>query len=447
MSSVCWRRRRHAYLAELVLFRLLLFGVCGLLLGGCGSNPNTPSTPTGLQSLTIKGPATLSIGQTAQLMAVMASGQDVANGAAWKSTDSSVGPISSTGLLTAKAAGTTTVTATFQTASGTLTVTVSPVLLSSTTITTCGNIVSPGNYVVTADLSQLPEFGPCLQVQASMVQVDCQQHQISTIYLSGVNNISITNCARGTFVNVNRSTNVTIAHNALLTVALTGGSNNQVLDNTIDGGYDGSRQQVGEDDGIVLIDEANDAIQRNTIRNVFDAGIEGVDAITNSSITDNTIVNAGVAGIASYWCTNWIGNTVSGNSVSNSSWLVDYYYAVGLGKCINLSTPGVFQNNRFIGNRFTNPIVLGGTGSLNFRFPTLPTGAVVGNLIQGNDLGAAPGPYTDPPSGFIDGGGNICAAGTSLFCGGFGSAATTAGVLFVGLLAALNLAALQKEGR
>jgi hypothetical protein len=320
-----------------------------------------------------------------------------------------------TGLLTAIAAGSATIRASFQAAAGTTTVTVSSVLLSST-ITTCGNIVNPGNYAVAADLSQLAVFGPCLQVQTSAVQVDCRGHMISGIQLSGVSGISIANCGRGTLVSVDKSTNVTIAHSALLGLYLTNGSGNQVLENTFDGGYDGSRNPVGQDDGIVVGDETNDVIEGNIIRNVFDAGIEGLDALTNSKIVNNTIVNAGVAGIASYWCTSWIGNTISGNSVSNSERLGRFLYDVGQGKCLNLATPGAFVNNQFIGNRFTNPV--GFLEGMFFGFSSLPAGAVVGNLLQGNDLGAAAGPYTTPASGFTDGGGNICAQGTSPFCGG-----------------------------
>jgi parallel beta-helix repeat protein len=333
----------------------------------------------------------------------------------WKSSDSSVAPVSATGVVTAKGAGSATITASVQAASGMSTVTVTPVLLSST-ITTCGNILTPGNYQLAADISQPPSFGPCVEVRTAGVQLDCRQHVISIIQLLGANDVTITNCARGTLVDEQKSTNVTITHNTLLSLTLLGGSGNQVLENTIDGGYDGSGRQVGQDDGILLIDEANDTVQRNTIQNVFDAGIEGVDAVTDSTITDNTIVNAGVAGIASYWCTSWTGNTISGNSVSTSNWLADFIYEVGLGKCVNLSTPGAFENNRLIGNRFTNALAHG--GSMNFNLANLPAGAVVGNLIQGNDLGVLGGPFVDPASGFSDGGGNICAPGTSPFCGG-----------------------------
>lgn len=388
---------------------------CCLIVAACGSSsPTTPSVPTAPQALTIKGIVALSVSQTSQLAAVLASGQDVASGATWISSDSSVARVSATGLLTAIAAGSATIRASFQTAAGMTTVTVSPVLLSST-ITTCGNIVNPGNYAVAADLSQLAVFGVCLQVQTSAVQIDCKGHMISGIQLSGVNGISIANCGRGTLVSVDKSTNVTIAHSALLGLYLTNGSGNLVLENTFDGGYDGSRNPVGQDDGIVFGDETNDVIEGNIIRNVFDAGIEGVDAITNSKIVNNTIVNAGVAGIASYWCTSWIGNTISGNSVSNSERLARFLYDVGQGKCLNLSTSGAFVNNQFIGNRFTNPV--GFIDGMFFGFSNLPGGPVLGNLLQSNDLGATAGPFTDPASGFIDGGGNICAQGTSPYCG------------------------------
>jgi hypothetical protein len=70
---------------------------------------------------------------------------------------------------------------------------------------------------------------------------------------------------------------------------------------------------VRVDDGVVLVDEANDTIPGNTINNVFDAGIEGIDVVQNTAVAQNTIANAGNGGIGSYWCASWTGDVISSN--------------------------------------------------------------------------------------------------------------------------------------
>src|SRR6185295_7003401 len=104
-------------------------------------------------------------------------------------------------------------------------------------------------------------------------------------------------------------------------ISLQNGSNTRIRDNSIDGGWNGvpvlsgcAAGSVGADDGIVLNVETGDTIDGNTIRNTWDAGIEGVSTLSATSITNNIILNSW-AGIGSYHSTNWQGNVVTGNSI------------------------------------------------------------------------------------------------------------------------------------
>jgi parallel beta-helix repeat protein len=398
--------------------RCLLALACGALCAACGSGPAAPSAPGAPVTISITGSAALSLTQTTQLRA-SSSGLDVTGAAAWRSSDPEVARVSSAGLVTTRAAGTTEISATWRDATGILHVVVTPVVLSEPVIMACGNIVAPGAYVIGADLSQtiFPDVVGCVNIMSSAVQLDCAHHAVSAVRALGVSGVTVTNC-RGTVAIVSNSTNVTFEHNALATIDVVGGGSNlitqntasvitlhgsngnQVSENVLDGGYDGNWGQVGQDDGILLIDEANDTIQDNTIRNYYDAGIEGVDAVANTRIENNTIVNAAFAGIGAYWCTSWTGNTIRGNGVTRSPRLMFSNFSVGP-PCRNLSTVGAFTNNQIVGNRFSSPTYFAQPiNSLYLNFGAMPMKAssVTNNLVQDNDLGTAPGPFTNPES-------------------------------------------------
>src|ERR1019366_8509568 len=101
-----------------------------------------------------------------------------------------------------------------------------------------------------------------------------------------------------------------------------------ILQNTLSGGYDGSGANVGTDDGILLKNETGDTVQGNTINRFYDAGIEGVDAVTRTTLAANTITNVGVAGIGAYWCTNWTSNVIQANNVSQAPHMFLAHYEV-----------------------------------------------------------------------------------------------------------------------
>ena len=80
-----------------------------------------------IAGVTIAGTTSLNLGQTAQLSAILnyrdASTVDVTGGTTWSTSDGSIATITSSGVLTSLAAGTATITATFQGRVGTATIT------------------------------------------------------------------------------------------------------------------------------------------------------------------------------------------------------------------------------------------------------------------------------------------------------------------------------------
>jgi hypothetical protein len=112
--------------------------------------------------------------------------------------------------------------------------------------------------------------------------------------------------------------------------------------------------------------------------------------------------------VGSYWCTDWNGNTVRGNSVSAAPRLAWILYESG-SKCGSRQGLPVFDDNQFVGNTFRNQAT--GTWSSQVFNPGMVidfSGDVNRNLVQNNDFGPFNGPFLSPLLGFIDGGGNIC---------------------------------------
>lgn len=398
--------------------RRIAAALCALAAVACGAgSPQSPAAPSGATSIAVTGALGLTVGDSVQFKAMSSSGQDLTSGALWKTSDTTVARVSTLGVVLAVGPGSVIISASSLGVTGQTSVPVAQSIASAPTITRCSDIVAPGSYTVASDMSVPTVIGPCINIRSSGVVLTCADHIVSGVFVMAVSNVTVQHCTLQTPAFVRSSTNVTFHHNHLAAIYLDEGSGNTIRDNVIDGGYDGSGGLVGEDDGVVLQREWGDTISNNDIRNVWDAGIEGTDAITDTVIANNTIDNTGSVGISSYWCTAWSGNTVSGNSITRSPGLVRFVYMVSVTKCKDTSTVGVFVNNRFIGNRYSQPTKdLQSGGSMNFSLS--PIGArVTNNLIQGNDMGSSFGPDATPENGFINGGGNICAANTSNFCG------------------------------
>jgi hypothetical protein len=204
-------------------------------------------------------------------------------------------------------------------------------------------------------------------------------------------------------------------------VELQGGSGNQILNNSFDGGYDGGSAPIGVDDDILLINESEDTVQGNTIANAYDTAVEGVNSVANTVIANNTVVNIGTAAFGTYYCTDWVGNAIRGNNVARAPQFLEVQYLTQ--KCgVSSPPPATFTGNQIVSNTVKNPAagVLGPSAtSLAAIFVVFNGGGTVsGNLIQGNDFGTQVGPEVQPLSGFIDGGGNICSPSNAPFPNG-----------------------------
>jgi hypothetical protein len=462
-------------------------GVAVLSLARCGNPPASASitSPTAVQaSLTIAGNLVFTAaGQTSQLTAIAGDGTVVTSGVTWTSLQPGVVSVTSTGLATAVSFGTAPIHATTASGSGTVQVVVANTPVSAKTLSACQAITAPGNYVLGADVANT---GTCVQIAATaLVQLDCQGHTASSLSISGSHGVTVSNCVipgslsiatsdTTALTNVTASGSVSISFASAITIrqstlrpkstehvaAVTvfqgtnvqfvqdtipagqgfyafyfaNGTGNQVRQCVIDGAYDGSANDVGSDDAVLLINEVGDTVQGNTITNFFDTAVEGVDVLANTLIADNTMTNLGATAIGSYWCTNWTNNIVRNNTASQAPALVYVYYAQGLSQCGASSLPPAFTGNQIVGNKFRTPVV-GTQPTLPGVSRSVPTsgpasrlivqmvlGPSSGNLIQGNDLGTNDGPLLLPLSGFSNGGGNTCgplnAAVSNFACGG-----------------------------
>lgn len=439
-----------------------------LLLGAaCASQTGPSGQPTtGAPSvLTITGTAVLTgIGQTSQLAATTASGGPVGTGVTWESSTTTVATVSPSGLLTATGLGTTIITALSAQARGTFSAFVVPTVLPQVTVTACGAISSSGAFVLATDLSGTAS---CLTVgNVAGVQLDCAGHSAPGLTMAGVNTVTVTRCTLNNVVITNSSavilTGNTIRAGAAapIAVAVHGGSGNQITQNTITAGgpapavlinlgstndvlqqntiggaegasaainlvggsghqvtgntimssYDGGPNDVGTDDGVLLENEAGDLIQGNVIKNFYDAAVEGVDALTTTTVSDNTISTIGTAAIASYWCTAWSNNTIRANKVTSAPTLLKAFYNMNAALCgTSMPPPAAFSGVQIVGNHFQNPIV--GTSGVPIgaaMFIDFQSGSVGGNQVAGNDFGTNTCPFLQPSTAFSDGGGNVC---------------------------------------
>jgi parallel beta-helix repeat protein len=350
-------------------------------------------------------------------------------------------------------------------------------------VSSCQTLTGPGTYVLTTDLSStdapcLVVGGANVQLDCAGHKATTQAAaSVSAVSVSGVSGLGVRNCT----IRANSTTNVTLAYPGLAIngsnqvfvagndiqwvnvsgsssslwfesnhitvslytfgasglvvqgniienpgrvdegamISLGGGSGNQILNNSIDGGWDHGADQTGTDDGIFLSDDTGDTVVGNIIQNVYDAGIEALGSLRNSLIGDNVIQYAENNGIASYYGTTWSSNIVRYNQVSLSPTCVFIEYIgkeVVDGTVINLrpSNEYEFHDNSFVNNVFRNGVGLSTQFSIEVVFPTDLPSDLANNLIMGNDLGPGSSPPAlAPAAAFVDGGGNICGAGLS----------------------------------
>ena len=255
-----------------------------------------------------------------------------------ESQDSTIATVSNLGLVSPVAVGTVTITAIYLGKTGSLGVTVVP----AGQIRACGPQTGPGPFVLAADI--LSPSVLCVSFSNNIgASLDCHGFDAGSISLSNVQGFSIHNCLLHGSVTLGVGVNLSVTTGSAVTVDSTdvygealvqncqnctisnskfaqvpannagiffkGGHGNQVINNTIDGGWNGnfvSYTKVGADDGIVLEYEADDIVRGNTISNVFDAGIEEVSTVAHTTtIQNNTITTAALTGIGGYYVAGW----------------------------------------------------------------------------------------------------------------------------------------------
>jgi len=273
-------------------------------------------------------------------------------------------------------------------------------------------------------------YGPPIQYVDVVAQYSSEIHFSSNTF----NSILVSNVAQSSFTNnafhgslvLRASTHAIAANNTFVVdhdrtenAAIYSylGSSNTFTNNTIDGRWDGlasSYEAVGTDCGIDIGNESYDVATNNTIANFWNAGIETFGVVNNTLIADNRISNILGPMVSSFWNTSWRNNTVRGNQGTHAACLWDIQTWDRADLRLGPKPSEVFfQNNTFANNS------LKGQGTPNDKYPTISTVALVvdartsliasNNLIKDNHFGTALfGPFLEPPSAFIDGGGNTC---------------------------------------
>ena len=302
----------------------------------------------------------------------------------------------------------------------------------------CRTFNTAGSFALDGDVT-------CVSLESSNLTVDCNQHAVTDHiqYRVDATNVVLRRCNLPSLniqsvsgFTISQSTivgmvNIASAHRVVISgdtitavddstpsccvVRIVGGSDNQLMGNVIDGRYHGQCSQCGSDDGILVDNEAGDVLSGNRIVNVWDEGVEGVNAVTATTIADNTIVNAAFAGIGSYWCTHWQGDTITGNAVSQSPKAINVVYNPQGGGCASPAPSGLFSGNTIANNTLRDPVANPQSSSFIGLLVDVVSGPAPGaasdNVLQGNDLGAY-GIVLRPATAFSVSGNTCGAAGT-----------------------------------
>src|SRR5262245_39404730 len=277
-----------------------------------------------------------------------------------------------------------------------------------------------GTLLLKQDLSGFDSF--CLRFVGGSGELNCQGHDVQGIDVSDVHGLTIRNCRMRGFSST-RSTDVMLVDNVLIAetqntvgtvVRFSEGSNNRIVQNTIDGSWRGQKYPFGgyppgADDGILFENDANLLIEGNVIRNVWDCGIERLGNRTDPiTIRNNNIVNAADCGIGSWFSAGWQDSVIVDNTVTSSGSFAHIYFSSTQNRGVDHIT---FRNNVFANNRFHYPSSMG-VPSVNIDYLTAATRLpmdIGNNVFRNNDFGGdILAPRLAPAGGFVDGGANVC---------------------------------------
>ena len=362
---------------------------------------------------------------------------------------------------------------------------------SSHQITACQNITTSGTYVVNRDLDD--ETEGCLTIENTKdIIIDCNNHTVfgaPAVKFTNVQNFSLKSCqlkkltALGgqlyslqiekssygdisqndfginSYVELYDSNNIQFYENKINayvqsfygtynifekntfvlpnpkgiisgSIVLQYGSHNIIRNNNIDGGAKGIfENQDGVDDGVVIMDEHDDIVDSNSIKNVWDCGIETTGIISNTVFNNNSTTNSGLCGIGAWYFSSWLNNTVSNNIFENTQQPFLFFRSYGFRpagfdnkKLFPADTVSYFKDNTFSKNIFKNPRSTSYSPYyIDIGVPPALSGGVTGetmpqksafitgnNIFSGNDFGLVPPLSFSPKNIVVDGGGNVC---------------------------------------
>jgi hypothetical protein len=134
------------------------------------------------------------------------------------------------------------------------------------------------------------------------------------------------------------------------------GGSNTIESNSLYGDSQGPLSDEGTDDNVLLVDENNDSVSSNTLKNSWDCAVETWGNMTYLSVYGNNIYNTTNA-VCSYYYTSWKNVTVSYNHAYSVSSLYRIGRLIGCLRTANEFYPGspadtavYFSNNTFSHN-------------------------------------------------------------------------------------------------
>ncbi len=195
---------------------------------------------------------------------------------------------------------------------------------------------------------------------------------------------------------------------------ITNGSNNKIIKNTFNGGWDGvlrnEDSDIGSDDSINISYENSDTLQDNIIKNNWDCGIETAGFLFDSKIINNNIQNSGLCAIGGWYNNSLRGDLLKNNIGGNVPSLFYFYrtYKLKPNEQYVYFKDNLFENNRLINPRLntSSPASL-----FEFNSPDIPTKDYIlgNNIFKNNDFTKTAEPLLiTPDTMIVDGGENIC---------------------------------------
>lgn len=299
-------------------------------------------------------------------------GIDITADVVWSSSNTSVGTIDASGNFTAVAQGTTLVNATNASVVGSASVTVNPAV--ATNIVACGTISSPGEYMLTTNISN-SGASTCIHINSSDVVFDGDGYTINGTDALGTG-LGVSNGSTSV-------TNVTVK-NLIVTdegdgIAYNNATNGSIINNTV----------ISNQCGIYLsLSRSNNISNNNASSNSYGVYIES--SSNNNNISNNTANLNSVYGI--YLTTSSSNNILTNNTANSNSYagiFIDNSNSNSLtsNTANSNSNYGIFltassSSNTIYNNNFNNTINAQDDGTTN----TWNTTKTVGTNVKG-------GPY------------------------------------------------------